>query len=117
MVVLSTIEAEYMTVESCCAQIMWIKQQLEDFGIKLNKIFIRCDNTNAINLTKNSIQHSRSKYIEIRDYFIRDHVQNDNEMLEFISTVRQLADIFTKPLNEEKFSIIRRELGMCYLSN
>ena len=67
------IEAEYIIVESCCAQILWIKQQLEDFGIKLNKTPIRCDNTSAINLIKNLTQHSRSKHIEIRHHFIREY--------------------------------------------
>ena len=83
---LSTAEAEYIAVESCCAQILWIKQQLEDFGIKLNKTPIRCDNTNAINLTKNPIQHSRSKYIEIRHHFIREHIQNNDIILEYTNT-------------------------------
>ena len=84
--VLSIAEAEYITIGSCCAQILWIKQQLEDFGIKLNKTLIRCDNTSAINLTKNLIQHSRSKHIEIRYHFIREHVQNNNIILDYICT-------------------------------
>ena len=79
------VEAEYIAAESCCAQILWIKQ-LEDFGIKLNKTPIRCDNTSAINLTKNPVQHSRSKYIEIRHHFIRDHVNNGDVILEFVCT-------------------------------
>ena len=111
-VALSMVEAEYIAAGSCCAQILWIKQQLEDFGIKLTKTPIRCDNTSAINLTKNPVQHSRSKHIEIRHHFIRDHMQNFNVMLEFIGTDVQLADIFTKPLSEERFSMIRRELGI-----
>ena len=111
-VALSTAEAEYIAAGSCCAQILWIKQQLEDFGIKLTKTPIRCDNTSAINLTKNPVQHSRSKHIEIRHHFIRDHVQNSNVLLEFICTDYQLADIFTKPLNEDRFCMIRRELGV-----
>ena len=83
---LSTAEAEYIAVKSCCAQILWIKQQLEEFGIKLNKTSIRCDNASAINLTKNSIQHSRSKYVEIRHHFIREHVQNNNLILDYLCT-------------------------------
>ena len=73
---LSTAEAEYIAAESCCDQILWIKQQLEDFRIKLNETPIKCDNTSAINLSKNPIRHSRSKHIEIRHHFIREHVQN-----------------------------------------
>ena len=79
---LSTIKVEYITGESYCTQILWIKQQLIDFDIELKNISIKCDNTSAINLTKNSIQHSRSKYIEIRYHFIREHVQNNDIILE-----------------------------------
>ena len=59
--------------------------QLEAYGIKQSKIFIKCDNTSAINLSKNSIQHSRSKYIEIRHHFIRKHVANKDVILEYIN--------------------------------
>ena len=83
---LSMAEVEHIVAESYCAQILWIKQQLEDFGIKLNKTLIRCDNTSAINLTKNSIQHSRSKHIKIRHHFIREHIQNNDITLEYINT-------------------------------
>ena len=51
--VLSTTEAEYIATGSCCAQILWIKQQLSDFGVALHNILIFCDNTSAINITKN----------------------------------------------------------------
>ena len=81
---LSTAEAEYVAAGSCCAQVLWIKQQLEDYGIAQIKIPIMCDNTSAINLTKNPIQHSRTKHIEIRHHFIRDHVLNGNIELNFI---------------------------------
>ena len=85
-VALSTTEAEYIAAKTCCAQILWIKQQLKDFGIKLNETPIRCDNTSAINLTKNPIQYSRSKYIEIRYHFIREYVQNKDIILDYVCT-------------------------------
>jgi hypothetical protein len=56
--------------------------------------------------------HSRTKHIEIRHHFIRDHVQKGDCVLEFIDTSKQLADIFTKPLPTENFYFIRRELGI-----
>ena len=55
----------YIVVGICCAQILWIKQQLEDFRLKVSKVPLLCDNTSAINLTKNQVQHSRTKHIEI----------------------------------------------------
>ena len=111
-VALSTAEAEYVAAGSCCAQILWMKQQLVDYGLMLDHIPIRCDNTSAINLTKNPVQHSRTKHIEIRHHFIRDHVQKGDVVIEFVDTSKQLADIFTKPLNKESFYFIRNELGV-----
>jgi len=54
-VALSTVEVEYIAIGSCCAQILRIKQQLEDFGLKIIKVPLLCDNTSAINLTNNHI--------------------------------------------------------------
>ncbi|KAK2978736.1 hypothetical protein RJ640_012191 [Escallonia rubra] len=111
-VALSTTEAEYMAVGACCAQILWMKQTLLDFGLKYDHIPILCDNTSAIDLTKNPIQHSRTKHIEIKHHFIRDHVQKGDIVLDFVDTNHQLADIFTKPLDSKRFSALKRELGM-----
>ncbi|CAL0313915.1 unnamed protein product [Lupinus luteus] len=89
-----------------------MKQQLKDFGINLEKIPIKCDNTSAINLSKNPVLHSRTKHIEIRHHFLRDHVQKGDCVLEFVETSKQLADIFTKPLPRDTFYTLRRELGI-----
>ena len=86
--------------------------QLEDYGIKQRKMIIKCDNTSTINLSKNPIQHSRSKYIEIIYHFIREHVANEDINLEYINTKNQLVDIFIKPLREDRFCLLRRELGV-----
>ena len=112
-VALSTAEAEYVAAGGCGAQVLWIKHQLLDFNIEKQRVPIYCDNTSAINLAKNPVQHSRTKHIEIRYHFLRDHVAKGDFELIFIATDKQIADIFTKPLNEEKFSSLRRELGLC----
>ena len=109
---LSTLEAEYIAAGSCCAQILWIKQQLSDFGVALHNIPIFCDNTSAINITKNPVQHSRTKHIKIRHHFIRDHALKGDICIEHVDTLNQLVDIFTKPLIEDQFYKIRRELSM-----
>ena len=111
-VALSIIEVEYIATGSCCAQVLWMKQQMEDFGITMDHIPRKCDNTSAISFTKNLIQHSRTKHIEIRHHFIRDHVQKGDIVIKFIDTLHQLADIFTKPLDQDRFCTIRGELGM-----
>ena len=67
-------EAEHVATGSCCAQVLWMKHQLEDYRISLDYIPIKCDNMRVIILSKNPIQHCCTKHIEIRYHFIRDHV-------------------------------------------
>ena len=112
-VALSTAEAEYVAAGSCATQVLWIKSQLLDYNIDIGCSSIMCDNTSAINLSKNPIQHSTTKHIEIRHHFLRDEVANKNIELEFIPTEKQIVDIFTKPLAEDRFTSLRRELGIC----
>ncbi|XP_050890194.1 secreted RxLR effector protein 161-like [Lathyrus oleraceus] len=111
-VALSTAEAEYIAAGSCCSQILWLKQQLRDYGINLGSIALKCDNTSAINISNNPIMHSRTKYIDIRHYFLRDHVLKGDIEISFIDTQNQLANIFTKPLSRDAFYKIRRDLGI-----
>jgi hypothetical protein len=111
-VALSTAEAEYVASGSCCSQILWIKQQLLDYDLKLGCVPIKCDNTSSINLTKNPVLHSRTKHIEIWHHFLRDHVKKNDVSFEYVDTKDQLADIFSKPLPSEPFLKILRELGI-----
>ena len=78
------------------------------------KILNKRDNTSAINLSKNLIQHSRTKHIEIRHHFIRDHVHNGDVNIQFIDSKNQLADIFTKPLDKSSFEHIKNKLCITY---
>ena len=89
-----------------------MKQQLSDYGIVLDHIPIKCDNISAINISKYPVLHSRTKHIEIRHHFIKDHVLKGDVVLEFVDTKNQLADIFTKSPNKDSFDTIRRELGL-----
>ncbi|KAL2327532.1 hypothetical protein Fmac_020959 [Flemingia macrophylla] len=111
-IALSTYEAEYVSAGHCCTQLLWLKHQLEDYDIHEGNIPIMCDNTAAINLSKNPVMHSRSKHIEIKHHFIRDYVQRGTIELLFINTEEQLADIFTKPLPEDRFVSLRLSLGL-----
>ena len=83
---LFTAEVEYITAGSCCTQLLWMKKLLHDYGIPQATMCIFCDNTNAINLSKNPVQHLKSKHIEIRYHFIRDLVEERVVCLEFIHT-------------------------------
>ena len=77
--------------------------QLNDYGLVLNKIPIFCDDTSAIAISNNHVQHSRTKHINIMYHFIREHVMNGTMVLHFVPSVDQFADIFTKPLDESIF--------------
>jgi len=116
-VALSTAEAEYIAAGHACAQSIWLKHQLMDYGVKLEKVPLYCDNTYAINLTKNPIQHSKTKHIEIRNRFIRDHIQKGDIEIMFVKTENQLADLFTKPLARDRFNKLRIELGILDMKN
>ena len=109
---LSTAKAEYIAATSCCAQLLWMKKLLHDYGISQDIMCVFCDKTSAINLLKNPIQHSKSKHIEIRYHFIRDLVEEKTVYLEFITTDNQKADIFTKPLNAPKFETLRKTISV-----
>ncbi|KAK6149303.1 hypothetical protein DH2020_016828 [Rehmannia glutinosa] len=112
----SAAEAEYIAAGSCCAQVLWMRQQLRDYEIEEKEIPIMCDNTSAFAITQNPVLHSRTKHIDVRYHFIRDHVEKKDITLEYISTDKQLADIFTKPLCESRFEELKHELGLIELS-
>ncbi|GJV08217.1 retrovirus-related pol polyprotein from transposon TNT 1-94 [Tanacetum coccineum] len=92
---ISSTEAEYIALSGCCAQILWMRSQLTDYGFGFNKIPMYCDNKSAIALCCNNVQHSRSKHIDIRFHFINEHVENGVIELYFVNTEYQLADIGT----------------------
>jgi len=100
-IAMSTAEAEYMQAASCCAQLLWIRQQLKDFCIDTGRIPIFCDNTSTINIAKNPCQHKRTKHIDIRHHFLRDNVEKGLILMNFCATNRQIANIFTKTLSRE----------------
>jgi len=89
---------------------------MNDFGIKFKHVPLLCDNESAIKMTQNPVQHSRTKHIDIRHHFIRDHQQKDDNV-ESIGTEDQLADIFTKPFDEKRFCKLRNELNILNFSN
>jgi hypothetical protein len=116
-VALSTAKAEYISAGSCCAQLLWMKQTLLDYGVKFKEIPLLCDNKSAIKIANNPVQHSRTKHIDIRYHFIRDHVSKGDIKIDGVSTDDQLADIFTKPLDESQFCKLRNELNVIDISN
>jgi hypothetical protein len=89
-----------------------MRQTLWNFGYNLSKVPLLCDNESAICMADNPIEHSRTKHIDIRHHFLRDHQQKGDIEVYHISTENQLADIFTKPLDEKTFCRLCSELNV-----
>ncbi|GJS28053.1 retrovirus-related pol polyprotein from transposon TNT 1-94 [Tanacetum coccineum] len=83
---ISMTEAEYVSASKACQQALWMKQALIDYSIRLDDVPIMCDNKGDIDLSKNPVQHSRTKHIEIRHHFLRDNVQKDNISIEKVAS-------------------------------
>nr|GEZ13493.1 ribonuclease H-like domain-containing protein [Tanacetum cinerariifolium] len=113
---LSTAEAEYVSLSACCAQVLWMRTQLIDYGFHFNKIPIYCDLKSAIAISCNPVRHSKTKHIAVRYHFIKEHVEKGTTELYFVKTDYQLADIFTKALPADRFNYLVRRLGMRSLS-
>ncbi|XP_071724406.1 uncharacterized mitochondrial protein AtMg00810-like [Rutidosis leptorrhynchoides] len=113
---LSTAEAEYISASSCCAQLLWMKQMMKEYGLEQGVLTIYCDNTSAISISKNSVQHSKTKHIQVRHHFIRELVEGKKVTVEYVSTEKQLADIFTKSLDATRFEFLRGALGLGTMS-
>ncbi|GJU62920.1 retrovirus-related pol polyprotein from transposon TNT 1-94 [Tanacetum coccineum] len=108
---ISTAESEYVAVSGCCAQVLWMRTQLTDYGFFFDKVPIYCDSKSAIAISCNPVQHTRTKHIDVRYHFIKDHVEKGTIELYFVGTEFQLADLFTKSLPEARFKFLVEKLG------
>ncbi|GKD79340.1 hypothetical protein Tco_1341961 [Tanacetum coccineum] len=109
---ISSTEAEYIALSDCCAQILWMRSQLTDYGFGFNKNPMYYDNKSFIALCCNNVQHSRSKHIDIRFHFIKEHVENGVIELYLVNMEYQLADIFTKALGRNRIEFLINKLGI-----
>nr|GEY38370.1 hypothetical protein [Tanacetum cinerariifolium] len=105
-------KSEYVAVFSCCAQVLWMRTQLTDYGFFYDKVPIYCDSKSAITISCNPVQQPRTKHIDVRYHFIKDHVEKGTIELYFVGTEYQLADLFTKSLPEARFKFLVEKLGM-----
>ncbi|GJU33674.1 ribonuclease H-like domain-containing protein [Tanacetum coccineum] len=108
---MSSAEAEYVALSASCAQVMWMRTQLQDYGFNYNKIPLYCDSQSAIAISCNPVQHSRTKHIHTRYHFIKEQVKNGIIELYFVRTEYQFADMFTKALSEDRFQYLVRRIG------
>ncbi|GKB68070.1 hypothetical protein Tco_0929482 [Tanacetum coccineum] len=103
---MSSAKAEYVSLSTCYAQIIWMRTQLLDYGYRYHKIPIYCDSKSAIAISCNPVQHSRTKHINIRYHFIKEHIEKGTIELYFVGTEYQLDDLFTKALSKERFEFL-----------
>ncbi|GJZ28968.1 hypothetical protein Tco_0573615 [Tanacetum coccineum] len=111
-IAMSTAEAEYVSLSTCCAQVIWMRTQLLDYGFWFNKIPVLCDSQSAIAISCNPVQHLRTKHMNIWYHFIKEHVEKDTIKLYFVGTEYQLADLFVKALSKERFKYLVHGIGM-----
>jgi hypothetical protein len=87
---------------------------MRGYGETYKSVSLMCDSSSAICLAQNPVFHERAKHIKVRHHFLRDHVETGDIEMKYIDTARQLADIFTKPLDATHFASLRGELGVCH---
>ncbi|GJU40135.1 hypothetical protein Tco_1193092 [Tanacetum coccineum] len=112
VVATSTTEAEYVAAASCCGQVLWIQNQLLDYGYNFMDIVIYIDNTSTICIIENHVQHSKTKHIEIRHHFIRDCNAKKLIQMAKIDTQHNVADLLTKGFDAGRFQYLVSSIGM-----
>ena len=90
---LSTAEAEYVSLSACCAQVLWMRTQLTDYGFTFDKIPMYCDSKSAIAISCNPVHHSKTKHIRVRYHFIKEQVEEDTVEIFFVKTDYQFVEL------------------------
>eukprot|EP00253_Pinus_taeda_P023837 PITA_23837 len=117
-IALSAAEAKYVAAASCCTQLLWMMQTLQDIQITcIPPISILSDKTSAICISKNPAMHSKTKHIPIKYHFLHEQRLEENVKLEYVPSKEQVADIFTKRLPRETFEYLRKNLGVVSTSS
>nr|GEW97403.1 hypothetical protein [Tanacetum cinerariifolium] len=111
---MSSAEAKYVALSTSCAQVMWMRTQVQDYGFDYNKIPLYCDSQSTIAISCHLVPHSHTKHIYTRYHFIKEHVENGIIELYFVRTEYQLADMFTKALPKDRFKYLVRRIVLRY---
>jgi hypothetical protein len=87
---------------------------MTDFGVRFERVRLMCDNTSDISVAKNPVFHKKMRHVERKHHLQRDHVEKGDIEMRYIDTERQLADIFTKPLDASRFADLQGEICVCH---
>ena len=100
-------EEEFVVVENNSKQVVWMKQMVKDIRIEINEsIFIHCDNTSTVNMSKNLVLCSKTKYISIKYHMPREKFLEKEIRLQYVRTKEKITNVFTKPLPKETFEYL-----------
>lgn len=105
------LEAKYIDASQ---QKIWMKHVIEEYGLKQDEMVIYCKNMSVINISKNPIQHFRTKRIEIWHHILRELVEKEL-VLRHVPTERQKVNIFTKALGVQLFENLKSEMDLCIM--
>jgi transposase InsO family protein len=112
VVALSTTEAEYMAAVEAGKELIWMRDFLNELGVKQEEFLLHCDNQSAIHLAKNAAYHSRTKHIQRRYHWLRERVEENEFVLTKIHTNENGSDMLTKVLSFEKIVVCRQRIGL-----
>ncbi|GJU88023.1 hypothetical protein Tco_1300446 [Tanacetum coccineum] len=111
----STTEAEYVATANCCGQVLWIQNQMLDYGFNFMNTKIYIDNESTICIVKNLVFHSKTKHIEIRNHFIRDCYEKKLIQMIKIHTYHNVTDLLTKAFDVSRFNFLIASIGLLNL--
>ncbi|GJT04051.1 putative ribonuclease H-like domain-containing protein [Tanacetum coccineum] len=111
----STTEGEYVAAANCYGQMLWIQNQMLDYGYNLINMNIYIDNESTICIVKNLVSHSKTKHIEIRYHFIRDSYEKKLIQVIKIHTDKNVADLLTKAFDVSRFNFSIASIGLLNL--
>jgi hypothetical protein len=113
----ATVEAEYIALTPAVKEALWLKQLFEEISIPMGTIDLKTDAQGALDLAMNARFSQKTKHIDIRHHFIRDHINTKDIELKHIPTMEMTADILTKPLARPAFELLRSKLGIISLTD
>ncbi|GJY84384.1 putative ribonuclease H-like domain-containing protein [Tanacetum coccineum] len=105
-------EAEYVATANCCGQVLWIQNQMLDYGFNFMNTKIYIDNESIICIVKNPVYHSKTKHIAIRHHFIRDAYEKKLIQVLKIHTDDNVADLLTNAFDISRFQFLVVTIGM-----
>lgn len=113
-VALSTTEAEYIAAVEASKEMLWLKRFLQELGLQQEEYIVFCDSQSAMDLSKNSMYHARTKHIDVRYHWLRNVIEENMLKLKKIHTNKNGADMLTKVVPGNKLDVCSKLVGMSF---